>query len=115
MYKPEEILVRTDFGLLAIVLHEHRGFTQFWPAELELLRVIIEKSVTDGEDYRPALDGRTSYWRWRDWIVALARPDVFDDKGMEKQMKLMNNMLTINLPDSFSQLPTPVSGIIGES
>ncbi len=66
LYSPSEIQPECYGNMKAVVFHEHLGYKSMWPAELELIRAILEREPPEGEDFRSALDERMSYWRWRD-------------------------------------------------
>jgi hypothetical protein len=56
-----------------------------------------------------------SYWRWRDWIIAMGTEDTIQRRDMDRKWELMWNMSVVDLPDGFSQRPTPLCEVIGES
>ena len=114
LYSTDEVQLTQLTPMRAVVFHEHLGFKKLWNAELELIRVIMEQEPPEGEDFRAALDGRISYWRWRDWVVCMGTEDTFRNRGMLDSLLLMNNMAPFNLPESFSQVPTPLMETIGE-
>ena len=75
----------------------------------------MENELPDGEDSRAALEGRTSYWRWRDWVIALIREDKVEELKLIQQVELMANMASFDLPEQFTQRPGPLSEVVGDT
>ena len=91
-----------------LLSYEKKGYMAEWDIELELIRVIMESEPPDGNDYNDALNGRYSFWRWREWIICLGVVKAYEEMGHKAAIALSRNMTTYDLPDCFTEKPTPL-------